>query len=466
MLKKDNPEKQMVYYQAGIGTYTSPSEITTFLAAKVSKCLDEAIAWDLDAHVMAGYEFLMQNYKSGDRICLFGFSRGAYTARSLAGMIHKVGLLTPCNHQQVPFAYKMFTRTDDIGWEQSNAFKKAFSIDVDIEFIGVWDTVNSVGLIPKRLPFTSSNTSIKTFRHALALDEHRAKFTANFWNKPDLREQNLSVTDQKPKKNHSHWESVLRAMVRKYAVMEGMYAAEMEEKYAELERKYAKGRNTPTDVEEVWFAGCHCDVGGGSVPNSTTTNLARIPLRWMIRECFKTHSGILFNTEGLRNVGLSPGDLFPKIRPRPPALPVGSSCIAGTPLVTKKKGKKGKKGAVPTSYADGDGPSAHPIVESEEELDLADALSPIYDQLSLARLWWLLEYIPIEQRRQELAPDGNFEWVSSYRFNLGRGRSIPFENGTPKIHRSVQTRMDAQYENGKKYTPKAWFDPEKVIWVD
>ena len=58
--------------------------------------------------------------------------------RSLAGMIHKVGLLPSANFQQVPFAYKMYTRTDNIGWEQSNAFKKAFSVDVDIEFVGVW----------------------------------------------------------------------------------------------------------------------------------------------------------------------------------------------------------------------------------------------------------------------------------------------------------------------------------------
>ncbi len=74
----------------------------------------------------------------GDKICIFGFSRGAYTARSLAGMLHKVGLLPANNHQQVPFAYKMYMRVDDIGWEQSNGFKKAFCIDVNIEFIGVW----------------------------------------------------------------------------------------------------------------------------------------------------------------------------------------------------------------------------------------------------------------------------------------------------------------------------------------
>lgn len=152
----------MVYYQAGIGTYTAPSIATPF-AAKLSKTLDEMIACNLDSHVMDGYEFLMQNYEAGDKICIFGFSRGAYTARALAGMVHKVGLLPACNHQQIPFAYKMYTRTSILGWKQSTLFKKTFSMDVDIEFIGVWDTVCSVGLFPRRLPFTASNTSVKTF---------------------------------------------------------------------------------------------------------------------------------------------------------------------------------------------------------------------------------------------------------------------------------------------------------------
>ena len=73
-----------------------------------------------------------------DKICLFGFSRGAYTARALAGILHKVGLLPLQNHQQVPFAYKMYKRTDKVGWSQSCAFKEAFCINVGIHFIGVW----------------------------------------------------------------------------------------------------------------------------------------------------------------------------------------------------------------------------------------------------------------------------------------------------------------------------------------
>ena len=76
--------------------------------------------------------------EAGDKICLFGFSRGAYTARALAGMLHKVGLLPANNHQQIPFAYQMYSRSDAAGWDQSTQFKKAFSIDVRIEFIGVW----------------------------------------------------------------------------------------------------------------------------------------------------------------------------------------------------------------------------------------------------------------------------------------------------------------------------------------
>ena len=87
---------------------------------------------------MGGYQYLMNNWRSGDKISIFGFSRGAYTARALAGMLTKVGLLPRDNIEQVPFAYKMYSRTDELGWKQSTAFKKAFSVDVTIEFIGVW----------------------------------------------------------------------------------------------------------------------------------------------------------------------------------------------------------------------------------------------------------------------------------------------------------------------------------------
>lgn len=428
LLKKDDSDKQLVYYQAGIGTYTSPQIATPFWSA-LSKTIDEMIAWDLDAHVMGGYEFLMQNYTTGDRICIFGFSRGAYTARSLAGMIHKVGIIPKCNHQQVPFAYSMYTRADEVGWQQSNAFKKAFSIDANIEFVGVWDTVSSVGLIPKTLPFATSNTIVRTFRHAVSLDERRAKFKANLWNRPNSHEAKLSISDQKPKKPHpDHCHSKAR----------------------HLEREYSKDSTIETDVEEVWFSGCHCDVGGGSVSNDIKHNLARIPLRWMIRECFKTNTGIMFDSEKLRDIGLDPATLWPKALPRPPHLPVPKDArIANIPPSISPT-----KAAIEIE-------SKPQLTEEEHELN--DALTPVYDQLSLRWFWWVLEFWPIKQRYQK----GDNSWVTYLGFNMGRPRFIPKQKARGvKVHRSVKMRMEALHEDGSKYAPRAAFDPEYTTWVD
>ncbi|KAJ6585647.1 hypothetical protein B0H19DRAFT_1110361 [Mycena capillaripes] len=432
MLPKGDRTNQMVYYQAGIGTYTTPQIATPFMS-RVSKFIDEAVAWNLHAHVMGGYEFLMQNYTANDRICIFGFSRGAYTARRF------VGLLPACNHQQVPFAYRMYCTTDEIGWKQSNAFKKTFSIDVDIEFVGVWDTVNAVGFIPKRLPFTMSNNIVRTFRHAVSLDERRAKFKPNLWNRPNDKEKLLSISDQKrnqqanAKAAATHWTKKTSQRM--------------------MERHYSRDRTQETDVEEVWFAGCHCDVGGGSVSNETKHNLACIPLRWMVRECFKTNSGIMFDTEGLRSIGLDPESLYPMVKPRPPALPVGTAYIRPIPPA--------KSPVAQSTSADGEIPPSDFM--SEEELDLHDALSPIYDQLSISKSWWLLEVMPLKQRVQQ---DDN-TWASQFGWNLGQGRFIPKQqaNGV-RVHRSVKTRLEAQTEQGERYKPNAALDLERATWVD
>lgn len=87
---------------------------------------------------MDGYKFLMDNYKPGDKISIFGFSRGAYTARALAGFLTKIGLLPRSNYQQVTFAYKLYTRTDVEGLGLAKGFKKTYCRPVSIEFLGVW----------------------------------------------------------------------------------------------------------------------------------------------------------------------------------------------------------------------------------------------------------------------------------------------------------------------------------------
>ncbi|KAG9003222.1 hypothetical protein FRB90_011229 [Tulasnella sp. 427] len=258
MLKRDNPEHQLVYYQTGIGTYAPTGFIST-IGARVAQVLDEAVAWYLKDHVLAGYKFLMETYRDGDKICLFGFSRGAYTARALAAMLYRVGLLPPCNHELVPFAYKIFKESkqenhlmkkhpeDPRGYLSKN-FRSTFSQEITIEFVGIWDTVSSVGLIPRRLPNTNKNPIVKHVRHALSLDERRAKFKAAYWSAPKEAKNSINIDLKKDQVG-----------------------------IAEKDRT----------VEEVWFAGGHGDVGGGWEGYKIPAQLSRIPLRWIVREATK-----------------------------------------------------------------------------------------------------------------------------------------------------------------------------------
>lgn len=83
-----------------------------------------------------------------------------------------MGLLAKDNAEQVPFAYKVYNRSDDAANTLAAGFKRTFARDVKVEFLGVFDTVASVGvLVRKNLPFTAANSAVKTFRHALSLDE-------------------------------------------------------------------------------------------------------------------------------------------------------------------------------------------------------------------------------------------------------------------------------------------------------
>ena len=140
----------------------------------------------------------------------------------------------------------------------------------------------------------------------------------------------------------------------------------------------------------------HLDVGGGSVSNKTRHSLARIPLRWMIRECFKTNSGILFNSQSLHSIGLDPSTLYPTVTPRPSALPIGPNDriqnppVIPIPIDIRALYKKQEKDHDLLKRLKCDGK-----VGTEEEEERHDALSPKYDQLSIKKFWWILEIIPL-----------------------------------------------------------------------
>jgi uncharacterized protein (DUF2235 family) len=222
--KRAGPVAQILYYDQGVGTGNA-----------IDRLSGGALGRGLEDNIHDAYRFLVGNYEAGDELFVFGFSRGAFTARSLVGMIRKCGILTrgAVHHYHEALAlYRGETRPDD---GAATAFRAAHSVTgtdpIPVRFIGVWDTVGALG-IPLRglrgltrgkyqFHDTELSAIVAHACHALAIDEHRAPFEPTLWS---------------------------------YVPKPGQ------------------------TVEQVWFCGAHSDVGGGYAPPCASD----IPLAWML----------------------------------------------------------------------------------------------------------------------------------------------------------------------------------------
>src|SRR5262245_44037999 len=162
-----------------------PAGALTPISRKVTKLLGLAVGYGLQSDVRDAYVYLMNNFEPDDRVFLFGFSRGAYTVRALASLLHMYGLIARGNEPLVPYAIRMLMaiqRLDAKGkgqseertryFELARAFRDTFSrAPCKPYFVGVWDTVSSVGWIENqlRLPYVADNPDIQIGRHAIAL---------------------------------------------------------------------------------------------------------------------------------------------------------------------------------------------------------------------------------------------------------------------------------------------------------
>lgn len=230
--KDENHIKQVVFYDWGIGSYHD-------------SLTGGGLGKGLEKNVMDGYRFLVHNYEPGDEIYLFGFSRGAYTIRSLCGLINNCSILKSQHGNLVEQAFDIYkTKSKKPKGQFSTYWKQQYAIapEVKINFVGVWDTVGAMGL-----PFTifglikdkhlfydrKIGSNIIKARHALALDEVRNDFEPTIWeHKPNV------------------------------------------------------------DMKQVWFAGNHSDIGGSYAPDQDGTSLADIPKQWLMSEAQK--SGLAF----------------------------------------------------------------------------------------------------------------------------------------------------------------------------
>ncbi len=227
--------------------------ITTF-SRKVTKLLGMAIGYGLANDIRDAYVFLMQRYEPDDRLFMFGFSRGAYTVRAVASLLKMYGLIRKGNETLVPYAIRMMngiqrSNRDDAGqqeavkqyFELGDEFRGTMSVECKPYFVGVWDSVSSVGWIenPLHLPYIANNPDIQIGRHAVAIDEKRAFFRNHLWRAP--------------------------------ANLNGAWG--------------------PRDVKQVWFPGVHCDVGGGYPEKES--GLSKAALKWMLRHA--EINGLLLN---------------------------------------------------------------------------------------------------------------------------------------------------------------------------
>ncbi|MGH9609566.1 MAG: DUF2235 domain-containing protein [Bryobacteraceae bacterium] len=227
---------QIGYYHPGVGTMGAPNARGR-AGKQWSRIKGLAFGAGLLNIVSDAYRYLMDTYADGDRIFVFGFSRGAYTARAFASVLHIFGLLCPGNHGCIPYILRMYSKHS----RQANSKEPSFGADepfkwefshgheVRIHFCGLWDTVSSYGWIyhPVKLPFEERNPIIDIGRHAVSIDERRCYFQDNLW-----------------------------------------------------------GQSYPgQDIRQVWFSGVHSDVGG-SYPEKES-GLSKIPLEWLFVEAQK-----------------------------------------------------------------------------------------------------------------------------------------------------------------------------------
>jgi uncharacterized protein (DUF2235 family) len=269
VLVQDTPD-QVTFYHPGIGTmepFGSLSPITRGL----TRLMGMAVGYGLENDIRDAYTFLVRKYEPGDRIYLFGFSRGAFTVRAVASLILWYGLIREGNEPMIPYAIRMLVAIQrakspnevSAYFDLAKHFRETMACaKPTIHFVGVWDTVSSVGWVdnPLHLPGEANNPAIEVGRHAVSIDEHRAFFRSHLW-----------VLPTEP----------------------------------------AKPRG-PRDVKQVWFPGVHCDVGGGY--QEQESGISKYALKWMIDEA-KAADLLIDPAKESDVLGLTPGSTYATARP-------------------------------------------------------------------------------------------------------------------------------------------------------
>ncbi|KAF8135290.1 hypothetical protein K438DRAFT_1640204, partial [Mycena galopus ATCC 62051] len=223
--------------------------------------------------VLKAYSWICENHKPGDKIFLFGFSRGAYEVRTLAAMIDEVGQIQPRKVQVrdstgsgVKFDIPIYSSENAV--KKAGIFKTTFARSIKIHFVGVWDTLASPGILGKLYSLPSSAECVCIFRHALALDESRLKFLSAI--RPPQPPQPVEIREKEIEEA-----SRISGVTKRPTSVSKLFPGIVET------RPISETTVNVPDIKEVWFPGTHIDMGGGSKSNAV---LSSVPLLWMENE--------------------------------------------------------------------------------------------------------------------------------------------------------------------------------------
>jgi len=279
--------QQLTYYHPGVGTMGDPRH-TNWFAKKASMAGGLAFGMGFTAALSDAYRFLMDHHADGDRIYLFGFSRGAYAVRALAGALRLYGLLCTGNEGHLPYLLSMYSTKSRDAFKNnrkkierdplSEGFRETFSRTVPIHFMGIWDTVSSIGGIydPVKLLFDGQNSIVRKARHAVSVDERRCFFQANLLGKPLAPPHTPVLVDN-----------------------------------------YSDPEDHVQDLVQAWFAGVHSDVGGSYKQCEAAPALDA--LRWILAEA--SEDGLFINEEKRAAILGLPSPQYPALvqMNKPPA---------------------------------------------------------------------------------------------------------------------------------------------------
>lgn len=221
MLLRD--DEQVAFYDPGVGTFSflGQSYFGRTASRWLGTNLGKAFGLGLVQNIEDAYVYLMDTFVPGDRVFIFGFSRGAFQARVLADYLHKIGVLQKGSRNLVPYATRLYFTPGNKA--VAEGFKEIYCHPCPSHFVGVWDTVASLGhFFGKRFTNNKLNGDVKFAYHAVAIDEQRKKFAVSLWDETNV----------------------------------------------------PKGQT----LEQVWFPGVHSDVGGWY----SDRGLSDIALTWML----------------------------------------------------------------------------------------------------------------------------------------------------------------------------------------